>query len=59
MASNLHEVLSLVLPVEQAWKLLAPVRWLADRDYFIPYGTLSYNIAVKINKTSSAAVNRS
>ncbi|HEY5912166.1 MAG TPA: class I SAM-dependent methyltransferase [Verrucomicrobiae bacterium] len=58
LASNLHEVMSLALTVENAWKLLAPVRWIADWDYFIPYGILSYNIGVKVIKTSAVALSR-
>jgi ubiquinone/menaquinone biosynthesis C-methylase UbiE len=55
MTSNLQEVFSLGLGVPAAWRLLAPLRWVADIDYLVPYGALSYNIGIKVKKVPSAA----
>ncbi len=53
ITSNLHECLSLAFGVKRAWKLLAPARWLSDKDYFVRYGPLSYNIGIRVLKAAT------
>lgn len=48
--SNIFELLSVILGIRMAGKLTCWVRWFADRDFFIPYGPLSYNIGIRILK---------
>lgn len=48
--SNLNEFLNLIVGIKFAGSLVKPLRWLADKDYFINYGPLAYNIGIKIRK---------
>ncbi len=48
--SNLYETLSLILGTKPASGLTRPLRWLADKEYSIPFGPLAYNIAIRIKK---------
>lgn len=50
LTSNLTELLSLVWGLKSASRLLKPMRWLADKDYFVRYGPLAYNIGIQITK---------
>ena len=49
-ASNLFELLSLFLGIQRASGLTKPLRWLGDKEFFIPFGTLAYNIAIRVKK---------
>ena len=49
-ANNLYELLSMVLGMKLAGRLLQPLRWLSDKDYFVPYGPFAYHIGIKIRK---------
>ena len=50
LGAAVYEVLSLTVGLRWARRLIKPMHWLADRDYFVPYGILSYNIAIRIRK---------
>ena len=47
---NLESFFSVFLKQRISKILLKPISWLAELDYWIPYGILSYNIAIKIRK---------
>lgn len=42
------------VPAPLRRRLLAPVQWLAEREYWMPCGSLAYNIAVRIVKQPGA-----
>ncbi len=48
--SNLYEFLSLFLGIKLAGSLTRPLHWLADQEFFIPFGPLAYNIAIRVKK---------
>lgn len=48
---NLFEVLIRLSPERTVELTTAPFRWLSELDYWIPYGPISYNIAVCIRRT--------
>lgn len=50
LGSNLFEVLSVLTGADFAGRLLRPLEKLADWDYFINYGKLSYNIGILVKK---------
>ena len=50
LAGNLYELFSLILGVKPAGALVKPLHWLADREFFIPFGPLAYNIAIRVKK---------
>jgi len=50
LAGNLYELFSLILGVKAAGTVVKPLQWLADREFFIPFGSLAYNIAIRIKK---------
>jgi len=47
---NLESILNIFLPQKLSRKLLTPLSFLSEIDYWIPYGIFAYNIAVKIKK---------
>ena len=49
-ASNLFELLGVFVGIKIATKWTAWLNWFADRDYFISYGSLAYNIGIRIKK---------
>jgi hypothetical protein len=50
LGSNLFEALSVLAGADFAGRLLRPLERLADWDYFISYGRLSYNIGILVKK---------
>jgi ubiquinone/menaquinone biosynthesis C-methylase UbiE len=50
LASNLFEALSVMIGARAAGWLARPLGKLADWDYFINYGKLSYNIGILVKK---------
>ncbi|MFC2130181.1 methyltransferase domain-containing protein [Bacteroidota bacterium] len=50
LVMNLESILNIFFKQRISQFLLKPLSWLAEIDYWIPYGILSYNIAVKIKK---------
>ena len=52
LAMDLALALDRVTSSSFAERLLRPLAWLAERDFWIGYGRFSYNIAVRIVKTS-------
>ena len=51
LTMDLALVAGALAPARRAERLLAPLTWLAERDYWIRYGPLSYNIALRLVKT--------
>ena len=49
-ASNLFELAGVLFGIKMATRLTSWLTWFADRDYFIPYGPLSYYIGIRILK---------
>ncbi|MBI5324210.1 MAG: class I SAM-dependent methyltransferase [Ignavibacteriae bacterium] len=47
---NLESFLKIIIPMRIVRVILKPFYWLSQIDYWIPYGKLAYNIAVKIIK---------
>jgi 2-polyprenyl-3-methyl-5-hydroxy-6-metoxy-1,4-benzoquinol methylase len=47
---NIESILNIFLPQRISRMILKPFSWLGDVDYLIPYGILSYNIAIKVRK---------
>lgn len=47
---NVYEALRRLLPGRVAAALVTPLRWLAELDYWVPYGPAAYNIAVRIER---------
>lgn len=52
VAMDLELVLSALGPRPRTRRLLAALNRLAARDYWVPYGPLSYNLAVRLVKTA-------
>ncbi len=50
LVMNIESILNILLPQRISRFLLKPLSLLAEIDYWIPYGVLSYNIALKISK---------
>jgi len=50
LASNVFELLSVLLGVKTASKLTRWLHWFSDLDYRIPYGPLAYNIGIRVKK---------
>ena len=48
--SNVYELFSLILGVQKAGRLVKPIHWLADREFFMRFGPLAYNIAIRVRK---------
>jgi|ERR1017187_312199 ubiquinone/menaquinone biosynthesis C-methylase UbiE len=48
--NNLYEFLSLFLGIRLAGSLCKPLRWLADKEFFIPFGPMAYSIGIRIKK---------
>jgi len=51
--SNLFHIFDRLFGKKISYKLIKPFVFVSNIDYWIPYGDLSYNIAIKIIKTSS------
>jgi len=51
LVMNLETILNIFFKQRISQKLLKPLSILAELDYWIPFGFLSYNIAMKIKKT--------
>lgn len=49
-AANLFELFSVFFGIRIATKLTSPLHWFMDRDFFIPYGPLAYNIGIRVRK---------
>ena len=54
LASNLFESSSVLFGVKTATRLTSWLTWFSDRDYFIPYGPLAYNIGIRLRKRTLA-----
>lgn len=52
LSSNLFEALSIVTGLRLATLLTSPIQKIADWDFFINYGKLSYNIGLLIKKNN-------
>ena len=50
LTANLFELLSLIFGMRTATLLIKPLARLQEWDYFISYGVLSYNIAIRLKK---------
>ncbi len=50
LVMNLESVLKIFFPQRLIGLILKPLRFVAEKDYWIPYGKLSYNIAIKVCK---------
>lgn len=50
LATNLFEMLSLLVGPVWSGRLLSPLGKLSDWDYLVSYGRLSYNIGIRIKK---------
>lgn len=51
LTMDLALLLGAIAPKRRTERLLRPLAWLAGRDYWISYGPLSYNIALRLVKT--------
>lgn len=51
LVMNLEAILNIIFKQRISQKILKPLSALAELDYWIPFGFLSYNIAMKIKKT--------
>jgi len=50
LVMNLESFLNIFLPQRISQKILTPFYYLAEVDYWIPFGIFAYNIALKIKK---------
>jgi hypothetical protein len=50
LSSNLYEALSLLLNTRIAGRIGKKLEPIVDRDYFTPFGCLSYDIGIRIRK---------
>lgn len=47
---NVGSILERIFGTRRAATLSAPLRWFAELDYWIPYGVLAFNIAIRVRR---------